>query len=86
MKRNSATTVFPQEHSGGMLKVITGQIISSYVSVFLIQGTPAFYGRHPMKTVPRICQMFTDLKYHATSLQFHGGKLSAAVSRSNYRS
>jgi len=45
---------------------------------------PALYRAHPMKTVPGFCQMFTYLKYHAASMQFHEEKLSAAVSRSNY--
>lgn len=37
-----------------------------------------------MKTVPGIGQLFKDLEYHATSLQFHGENLKAAESHSNY--
>lgn len=37
-----------------------------------------------MKTIPGIRQMFTDLKYHATSLQFHGENLNDAAKCSNY--
>lgn len=71
----------------GKVKVITALIIISCIPVlllFLIQGRPTLYGRHPIKIIPGICQMFIDLKYRGISLQLHGEKLSAAVSRSNY--
>lgn len=71
----------------GKVKVTTALIIISYIPVLLsfpIQGRPTFYGRYTIKIIPGICQMFIDLKYHCISLQLHGEKLSAAVSRSNY--